>query len=71
MSNTLTHLIGRLVVNGYTASFHEGNIYLHDSQGKRWAEIVPAGVAFKVIVGSEARRCEDMQQMLAALEELA
>jgi hypothetical protein len=39
MVDHTTATIGRLVEAGYMASFHEGLLYLHDSQGKRWVEI--------------------------------
>lgn len=38
----LDALISQLVINGYMVSYHEATIYLHTSQGKRWAMIEPS-----------------------------
>ena len=44
----LENMIGTLVVQGYTCSYFEDNVYLHDSQGQRWAMIEPWGMTYTV-----------------------
>ncbi len=79
MSSWPDSLIGGLVVRGYMASYHEHTVYLHDSQGKRWAEIDPHRIALHATVyrststGDTNVKLEaaDLSALVEALEEHA
>ena len=71
MSQNLEILIGNLVTAGYMATWHEQTIYLHDSQGNRWAEIDPLGINPKITVGGKTLIAANDRDVLTLLAEVA
>lgn len=64
----LSTMIGDLVVHGYMATYHEETVYLHNSQGKRWAEIEPFGMTMKLTVDGKDYEAENTSELLSRLE---
>ncbi len=66
----ITATIGLLARSGYMVTYHEEIIYLHDSVGKRWAEINPLIDPMHLSIDGKLFKCKNPKEILDLLEAL-